>query len=199
MHSDSDKQSRLPDGEKTMASIGARLQEARSRRGWSVHELAEQAGVSAGMISQVERGLANPSFNVLSKIATALGLQLGIFFEETPALDRNIVVHRSDRRRLGVSDPNFLYELLTPDLNHTLEMVWVESAPGSSTEDSPFAHEGEECGLLLQGTLEVHIGDQAFVLHAGDSITFDSTLPHWYSNPGPERVLSVWAITPPSF
>jgi mannose-6-phosphate isomerase-like protein (cupin superfamily) len=78
-------------------------------------------------------------------------------------------------------------------------MVWVESAPGSSTEDSPFVHEGEECGLLLQGTLEVHIGDKLFVLHAGDSITFDSTIPHWYFNPGPERVLSVWAITPPSF
>lgn len=199
MHTDSDKQTRLPEAETTVASVGARLQEARTRRGWSVHDLAGQADVSAGMISQIERGLANPSFNVLSKISSALGLQLGVFFEERPGLAQDIVVHPGQRRKLRFPDPNFLYELLTPDLNQALEMVWVESAPGSSTEDSPFAHQGEECGLLLQGTLEVHLGDQRFVLHAGDSITFNSTIPHWYYNPGPERVLSVWAITPPSF
>jgi quercetin dioxygenase-like cupin family protein len=75
----------------------------------------------------------------------------------------------------------------------------VESAPGTSTENSPFQHEGEECGLVLQGTLEVHLGDEAFVLEEGDSIIFDSRRPHWYRNIGSTRVLSVWAVTPPTF
>jgi transcriptional regulator with XRE-family HTH domain len=180
--------------------VGKTLQEKRVQLGLSVHQLADRSGVSAGMISQLERGLANPSLNTINKLAAALGLQLGILFDTKVLPDEDkLVVHKNQRSRMPVDDPNFLYELLTPDLNHTLEFVWVESAPNSNTEDSPFCHVGEECGLVLQGTLEVYIGGEGHTLKAGDSITFDSSIPHWYHNPGPERVLSVWAITPPSF
>lgn len=179
--------------------VGARLREARLQMGLSVHELSGMSDVSAGMISQIERGLANPSINTISKLGSALGLQLGIFFEEMQPSAEEMIVRKDQRRRMGISDPDFVYELLIPDLDHSLEFVWVESAPGSSTEESPFVHEGEECGLVLQGTLEIHLGDETYVLHAGDSIIFNSSIPHWYHNPGPERVLSVWAITPPTF
>lgn len=128
-----------------------------------------------------------------------MGLQLGIFFEPRTQTDQDIVVRKGQRRRIGIPDPNFLYELLVPDLSRTLEFGAVESAPGSSTENSPFQHEGEECGLVLQGTLEVHLGDDVFVLEAGDSIILDSRRPHWYRNIGTERVLSVWVVTPPTF
>lgn len=179
--------------------IGEQLHSARLDLNLSVQALADASGISAGMISQIERGLANPSINTISKLASALRLQLGIFFEPRPQADHEIVVRKGQRRRIGIPDPNFVYELLVPDLSRTLEFVWVESAPGSSTENSPFQHEGEECGLVLQGTLEVHLGDDVFVLEAGDSIIFDSRRPHWYRNIGTERVLSVWAITPPTF
>ncbi len=183
----------------SLLDIGEQLREARTNLGLSVQALAEASGISTGMISQIERGLANPSINTISKLASALGLQLGIFFEPRPQTDQEIVVRKDQRRRIGIPDPNFVYELLVPDLNRTLEFVWVESAPGSSTEHSPFQHEGEECGLVLQGKLEVHLGDDVFVLEAGDSIIFDSRRPHWYRNIGTERVLSVWAVTPPTF
>ncbi|MBK8034337.1 MAG: helix-turn-helix transcriptional regulator [Chloroflexi bacterium] len=179
--------------------IGEQLHSARLDLNLSVQALADASGISAGMISQIERGLANPSINTISKLASALHLQLGIFFEPRPQADQEIVVRKQQRRRIGIPDPNFVYELLVPDLSRTLEFVWVESAPGSSTENSPFQHEGEECGLVLQGTLEVHLGDDVFILEAGDSIIFDSRRPHWYRNIGTERVLSVWAITPPTF
>jgi len=185
------------DPQYSIESVGKVLLEKRTARRLSVHELAEHAGISAGMISQIERGLANPSIKTLAKLAAALGMQLGIFFEQSP--DDNIIVHKNQRRKLLAQDPDFVYELLTPDLDHTLEMVWVESAPGTSTEEYPFTHTGEECGLILQGTLEIHIGNNCYILKAGDSIIFNSGITHWYHNPGPERVLSVWAITPPSF
>lgn len=182
-----------------LEQVGETLRQRRVDCQLSVQELAVQSGVSAGMISQIERGLANPSLNTITKLAAALGMQLGIFFEPKPAAPHKLVVRRNERRRLAVADPRFLYELLIPDLNHQLEFVWVESAPGSSTEESPFVHEGEECGLVLQGTLEVHVGEECHILNAGDSIIFDSRIPHWYRNPGPQRVLSVWALTPPTF
>ena len=110
------------------------------------------------------------------------------------------MVRKAERKRIQVPDPNFVFELLTPDLDYDLEVVWVESAPGSSTHEFPFSHEGLEWGLVLQGTLEVHLGDALHILNAGDSILIaDCRVPHWYHNPGPERVLSVWAITPPTF
>lgn len=189
----------LREATSSLSAIGEQLHEKRTSLNMSVQALADASGISTGMISQIERGLANPSINTISKLASALDLQLGIFFEPRPQTDQELVVRKDQRRRIGIPDPNFVYELLVPDLNRTLEFVWVESAPGTSTENSPFQHEGEECGLILQGTLEVHLGDEVFVLEAGDSIIFDSSKPHWYRNIGSERVLSVWAVTPPTF
>jgi transcriptional regulator with XRE-family HTH domain len=189
-----------PESHTSLYSIGETLRKTRQAQELSVHALAERSGVSAGMISQIERGKTNPSINKITILASALGLQLGVFFEpkKEDALFR--VIRKGQRHKINVPDPNFLFELLTPDLDHQLEVVWVESAPGSSTEESPFPHEGEECVILIQGTLEVHVGDETHVLNGGDSFTlFDCTIPHWYSNPGPERVISVNAITPPSF
>lgn len=179
--------------------VGTKLNDARVHKGMSIHDLAKISEVSSGMISQIERGLANPSINTIAKLASALDLQLGLFFEEKPQTVEELIVRKDQRRRIRIQDPDFIYELLVPDLNHSLEFVWVESSPGSSTEESPFSHVGEECGLVLQGTLEVHLGDETHILHPGDSIIFDSKTPHWYRNPGPDRVLSVWAITPPTF
>jgi len=183
-----------------LAVIGETLRESRAQKGLSVHELAKLSGVSAGTISQIERGMANPSINNISKLASALELRLGVFFEQRAETRNQGVVRKAERRKINVPDPDFVYELLSPDLNHQLEFVWIESAPGSSTEESPFSHEGEECHLLLQGTLEIHIGDECLVLHAGDShVLYDCRIPHWYRNPGPERVLAISAITPPTF
>ncbi len=183
-----------------IAALGVKINHLRMEQGVSVHELARRSGVSAGMISQIERGMANPSFNVISRLASALNFQLGILFEQKPIETNGCVVRKADRMRINIPDPNFLFELLTPNLDYDLEFVWVESAPGSSTQDSPFSHEGQECGLVLQGTLEIHIGDECFLLQTGDSITIeDCRVPHWYHNIGQERVLSIWAITPPTF
>lgn len=199
MHQPKSEPAPLWEATSNLNAIGEQLHEKRTSLNMSVQALADASGISTGMISQIERGLANPSINTISKLASALGLQLGIFFEPRPQTDQELVVRKNQRRRIGIPDPNFVYELLVPDLNRTLEFVWVESAPGTSTENSPFQHEGEECGLVLQGTLEVHLGDEVFVLEAGDSIIFDSSKPHWYRNIGSERVLSVWAVTPPTF
>ena len=183
-----------------ISDLGEKINHLRIMQGMSVHELARLSGVSAGMISQIERGIANPSFNVISRLASALNFQLGILFEQKNPQRKGCVIRKTDRQRINVPDPNFLFELLTPNLGYDLEFVWVESAPGSTTQDSPFSHEGQECGLVLQGMLEIHIGGECFLLQAGDSITIeDCRVPHWYHNIGQESVLSVWAITPPTF
>ncbi|MBI2525257.1 MAG: cupin domain-containing protein [Candidatus Rokubacteria bacterium] len=196
---------RLPDpggATAVLAKFAAKLQELRAARGFSLEGLAEKASLSAGLLSQLERGVGNPSFLTIAKIAYALDVPIGTFFEGPRT--EGVVVRRHERKRLiprdaaAVEGP--IYELLTPDVYRKLEVVYVELPPHmSSNKEQPFSHEGEECGVLLSGRLEVHLGDETYVLETGDSISYQSVIPHWYNNPGDEPATSIWVITPPSF
>lgn len=177
--------------------IGQRIARERANRAMSIEELAQVAGISTGLLSQIERGIGNPSLSTLRGMADALGLPLGTFFE-TPAAESDLVVHPSTRRRLVLSDRSLVYELLVPDLSRALSMLRIELPPHFSNEDKPYSHVGEECELILEGRVEAHIGDRNFLLDAGDSIAFNSAIPHWYRT-FEERVVVISAMTPPSF
>lgn len=182
----------------SLQSLGMKFLELRQERGLTLEQLSGKTGVSVGLLSQLERGLGNPSFETLLKISVGLNVPLASFFN---GIDRAspLVIRKSERKRLAFPDRAISYELLTPDLNRDLEMLWIELEPGVETRDSPFSHQGEECGVVLQGVLETHINDECFVLTAGDSIAYQSALPHWYRNAGNETVVAIWVITPPSF
>jgi len=88
--------------------------------------------------------------------------------------------------------------LLTPDLQRKLEVLLNELEPGD-TFDEPYTHQGEEFGFVLEGSYEVTVGDEVFVLNEGDSISYSSSLPHKMRVVGTSRSRSLWVITPPSF
>ena len=71
-------------------------------------------------------------------------------------------------------------------------------APGGSTGDDLYTHEGEEAGLVIKGQIELDLGDERFLLSSGDSFSFSADIPHRYSNPGPGEAQIVWANTPVS-
>ena len=189
----------------TMAALGAQLRTLRKTRDLTLEQLAARSGVSAGLLSQMERGQGNPSFNTLVQVAHALSVPVASLFRAEAT--GSPVVRRAERRRIdihagdgsGVGAEPTVTELLTPSLAGALEVLLIEVPPGYSTESTPFSHEGEEFGLILEGRHEVHLGDAAYTLEPGDSITYSSRLPHWYRNPGDEPVRSIWVITPPTF
>jgi transcriptional regulator with XRE-family HTH domain len=189
----------------TMASLGAQLRTLRKTRELTLEQLAARSGVSAGLLSQMERGQGNPSFNTLVQVAHALSVPVASLFRAEST--GSPVVRRADRRRIDIhagdgadtaGEPT-ITELLTPSLAGALEVLMIEVPPGYSTQATPFTHEGEEFGLILQGRHEIHLGDAVYTLDAGDSITYSSRIPHWYRNPGDEPVRSIWVITPPTF
>jgi transcriptional regulator with XRE-family HTH domain len=189
-------------GPSDLTQFGRKLGPLRVAANLTIEELAEKAGVSTGLVSQLERGIGNPSFNTMAKLAYALGVPIGTFF--TGAMPADPVVRKANRKKLthsafGNDGPAPVYELLTPDLQRKLEVIWVELPPHQSNQEAPFVHDTEECGILLSGTLEVHLGDQVHVLQAGDSIAFHGLVPHWYRNPGDVPAVSIWIVTPPSF
>jgi transcriptional regulator with XRE-family HTH domain len=185
-----------------LTAIGTRIRKLRRERELTVERLSELAGLSTGIVSQVERGKGNPSFATLAQLAHGLGMPVGRLFpseeHQTP------VVRRTERRRLNshglaTEDDNGMFELLTPDLNGALEATWVETPPGYDSSTTPFRHNGEEFGIVLSGAKDVYLDGVRYHLEAGDSIRYASTIPHWYVNPGDKTCVAVWVITPPTW
>lgn len=180
--------------------LGAAIFEARSGR-FTVQELSAEAGVSQGLISQLERGIGNPSFKTLQRIADALGLRIGDLVQAvSPPVDAPpMIVRRHARARLQVNAEALVYELLTPNLRGRLEVLETSLPPGFSNRDEPFMHEGEECVVVIDGAVDVGVGELVDRLETGDAITYDPSVPHWWENTAenPCRVLGV--VTPPSF
>jgi len=171
----------------------------RKSLGMSIVELSNKSGLSTGMISQIERELACPSVDSLWRIAQSLNVSIGYFFNEQSNINKNPVVRKNERKALKMSPSNHLYELLCPDLNKRIEFLHITLEPGNANVEKLFSHEGEECGVVIKGTLLIKYGEQEYILNEGDSIYLDSTLPHRYINIGNETSISVWAMTPPSF
>src|SRR5690606_24532221 len=127
--------------------LGEMIRRARSGR-FTVQELARRAGIAAGSLSQIERGRGNPSFRSPQKIADALGLRIGDLVEAATSTTRGpMVVRRHERARLQVGYDGLIYELLTPNLRGSLEMLQTRIPPDFSNQSNPFRHEGEECVL----------------------------------------------------
>lgn len=179
--------------------VGSKIKTIRKKMKMSIATLATQSGISAGMISQIENRKVVPSITVMWKIAKTLGVNIGYFFDETVEQLPNPVVRKDERKKILIGKSKCLYEMLTPDLNRKIEYLRI-TLDGQSEKTSDFLnHEGEECGYVIQGVLKVHLQDTVYDLYEGDSISFNSSIPHYFENAGEGKCISIWAMTPPSF
>ncbi|MEV0699678.1 cupin domain-containing protein [Saccharopolyspora sp. NPDC050389] len=179
--------------------IGQHLRRERLERGFTMEKLAAKTGLSRSYLSNVERDVNSPTINTLRTIVDALGTTLSQLFH---AVDRERrVLTRPDQRveltRAGVE--GVTYTLLNPKHGGKLEMMMLEVAPGASSGDNPHTHSGEEVGLLLSGELDYWVAGVHYRLQPGDCVSFDSAVPHRYSNPGDVPAVCVWSETPPGF
>lgn len=181
-----------------LSGIGSKIRELRKERKITLQDLADAVGISVSMISQVERGLAHPSIATLWRVANAFGVSVVHFFAE-PAKPKALVVRAHEQRALEIVNPGATYHLLSPDLNRKIEFLKIILQPGQIDEGDLVSHEGEECGYVVSGTLTVRVAADSYILHPGDSIYFDSSIPHRLVNYGAQTCLSIWAMTPPTF
>ncbi len=147
--------------------VGATIALHRAAHGLTIEELARRSSTSTGLLSQLERGIGNPSLSTLTRLAQALDIPIGAFFTGTGD-EPDIVVHPHTRKRLALSEQNLTYQLLTPDLQGALSMLYIELPPGFTNERDPFHHIGEEAMLVLEGQVETHAEQRTFLLEAGD-------------------------------
>ena len=179
-------------------ALGRRIRSLRERAGLSLRAVAEDAGVSESFLSQVERGVANPSVASLRRIAEALGGSVASLFEG-PA-DAGRLVRVRDRRRLVHPRRQWEDVLLTPRESKRLQVILSTIEPDAGSGDEPYAHESdEECVVVLSGRLTFWVGDDLYDLNEGDALVFESRLPHRNRNPGPGKAEVLWILTPPSY
>src|ERR1051326_290950 len=150
------------------AALGRRIRSARTRRGLSAAELANLAGVSKSLVSQIERGIAAPSIDTVRRLASALELPVFSLFMEEP--DNGMIVRHGERRIVRYPGSGATREILSPTLGGRMVLVWVTFPPGEDGRE-PVRHVGEESVVVIRGTLEVHLGEERVLLEIGDSMT----------------------------
>lgn len=176
---------------------GRRVRLLREARGLSLRDLAERSGVSAPMLSQVERGETSPTLAVAAKIAAGLGLSLS----QLVRLDEGTyvaVVRRNQRR--PVQGNGHRYEELTPSAPGERASVTIHSlkagARTGGTGDTPIHEPGSrETAVVQAGALRLVLDGEPYDLGEGDAITFDADLPHHFENPGRRESLFFAVVT----
>lgn len=183
-----------------MMQLGTKLRHARLTRGMRIKDVADKAGCSEGMVSKVENGKVSPSLALLHRLVAATGTNVSSLFENTPDRFITRAGQRSAFSQSGVADgAAIVMELLTPIPSPALFQSSVHIIPQNVMSDGPIEHEGEDFGYVLEGKLELFVGDQTFHLDVGDTFYFPSTLPHSYRNPGDTVTRVLWFNTPPTF
>jgi transcriptional regulator with XRE-family HTH domain len=175
--------------------LGRRIRALRTERGLTLTGLAARVGITRSFLSSVERGVAYPSILVLRSIASALEVPVFLLF--TAPESNGAVVRKDARKVIKPPGGSLSYELVSPDVRRKIEMILVHVKPG--VDATAMAHEGEECALVLRGQVVITVGDVDYELNEGDSIYYDSGLPHKTRAVGEEEAEIVSAITPPNF
>jgi transcriptional regulator with XRE-family HTH domain len=177
--------------------LGARIRPLRGGRPLTLRQLAEGAGVTESFLSQVERGVTSPSIATVQRIARALGLSIAQLFAEEPA---RRLVRRSDRRRIAYPGLHAVDEFLTASTSGRLQVILSTIEPGGGTGEEAYTHDSdEEVVVVLEGSLQIWVGDEEYRLEEGDALTFPSRLPHRNVNHGDRPARVLFCLTPPSF
>jgi XRE family transcriptional regulator, regulator of sulfur utilization len=179
--------------------LGPRIRALREAMDFSLRDLADRSGVSAPMLSQVERGETSPTLQVASRIASGLELRLSqlLRLDEDGAVS---VVRRSERRKGPSRASGHRYEVLTPPLpGQRAELSRHQLAPGAVTGgpgDPPMHEPGSrETALVESGTVVLHVDGARHELHQGDCVTFDADLRHHFENRGAEDAVLLAVVS----
>jgi transcriptional regulator with XRE-family HTH domain len=182
--------------------MAEKLKRARRLNKKTLKEVATQAGCSESMISKIERGRVTPSLKLLTKLTDVLGITVASLFRDEADLtvftyqdgERPVVKLGSARHPGGVT----YLERLIPSAEGRLLNAGLHVVPPGGGSDGALSHPGDEVGFVISGFIELTVDGRTFLIGAGSSFFFSSTLPHSYRNIGTETARIVWVNSPTS-
>ncbi|EFO79162.1 cupin 2 domain-containing protein [Oscillochloris trichoides DG-6] len=172
--------------------VGARLRFLREGRQLSIRALAEASGLAVNTLSLIENGKTSPSVSTLQQVAVALGVPITSFFE--PDSPRSRVVYMPASQRRSTNLPHGMLSDLGAGLaQRTIEPLLITLDPGAGSGSHAIVHPGQEFVFCLEGRIQYTVDGAIYVLEPGDSLIFESTLPHGWENleASPARALLV--------
>ncbi|WP_317931454.1 cupin domain-containing protein [Halioxenophilus sp. WMMB6] len=180
-------------------NVGERLRQMRQAKGLSQRELAKLAGVTNSTISLIEQNRVSPSVASLKKVLDGIPMTLSEFFTlDVQANEANYFYSPQQQPDIGSDGLHyFLVGADHKDRKITLLREVIE--PGADSGADLITHDGEECGIVIDGEVELTIGDVQRVLVAGEGYYFDTRTPHRFRNRSDKTVIIISASTPVTF
>lgn len=180
--------------------FGEKIRIVRERRGRTLKEVAESAGVSESLVSQIERNKVSPAIDTLLSLADALDIDLEYLFSDFRKERAVKIVRRSERA--VSSRPGVVYQRLAElsgdgDGGHGIEAYLITLDEGAETGHGEYGHPGCELGIVQRGSARLELGSAAYQLGEGDSVSFQADVPHRLKNAGVGVLETLWVVTPP--
>jgi len=178
--------------------FGQTVMSYRKKMGMTIRDFADYAGISTSLISQIERGKANPSLSVLELVAKALNVPLYTLFIND--IDTNSLISRKkDRKNVyRETDEHIVHDVLTPDFMKThLELLMMDLKPHSNTTESHYTHiDKEEIAVVMNGQVFVELEGTEYHLLEGDVVRIPPNIRHKFSNKSDQPTLVLFVLTP---
>lgn len=179
-------------------TLGADIRALRRARGLTLSELGAVLNRSVGWLSQVERGLSEPSISDLRQLARALDVSVSSLFRSAaPEHEQGLIVRAAARRPIGSRSAGLVEELLSPDLTDDFEMVHSTFEAGAQITEV-VTRPTQEVGYIVAGKLDIEIDGKTYALCAGDSFRIRGE-PFRWMNPYAAPCVAIWVIAPPVY
>lgn len=183
----------------TEINIGIIIKKIRLDKELTLKEVATKANISSSMLSQIEKGGANPSLNTIKAIATVLEVPLFKFFLDSSYNETYTTVLRNSERKKIVSKET-QFELISPNTKTDIEfMKMILKEEGTVSSEDPVSHRGEEVALVIKGKAKIIVEHESVELEEGDSVHIPARCKHKWINIGKVPVEVLFAVTPPEF
>lgn len=168
------------------SKLGVVIKQIRKERNMSLKDVANDIGVSSSLISQIERGIANPSLKTLAAISESLEVPMfSLFFNENKAYAH--IIKKTDQAKFVHEDDKIYTIIKNPDLNSELQLYELVIPKGSPNRSKKTAHSGEEVAVVISGRANLIIGENVSELDKGDSVEIESGVPHQWENPSKDE------------
>ncbi len=179
--------------------FGEKIRKVREEKGYTLKVVAQKAGVSESLVSQIERNHVSPAIDTLLSLADVLDINLEFLFEEYRK-SRPVNIIRAHERPTIDEDGIVYEELAAPqnntDKNNSMESYILKIPVGTHTHHGSYGHIGRENGLVIKGKIKLTYDNSEYILEEGDSVSFSAGVPHFLENAGNTDVEALWIVTP---
>ena len=192
------EQENLSSEGKKIYHFGEKLRRIREHKHLTLKAVAQQAGVSESLVSQIERNRVSPAIDTLLSLAGVLEINLEYLFEEYNRARPISIIRKGERRTMH--EENIVYEeVSTPsekDGQLSIESYQITIPVGEKTHRGSYGHLGKELGIIISGQGKLNYENKEYPLNEGDSITFSASVPHTLENTGASPLIALWTVSP---